>query len=208
MALGLLLVVVAACAVLVPQARLALTVLLAAFGLLLVTPSWFPHYASLVAGPAAVCVGAGMNYLVDRARTHGHGPTVGHLATGTGLAVLVLYSAPTTQATPGRVFPGRALQAAAAPVAGCITADDPTTLIEMNVVSRNLEPRAVPWSVDLGGWTYDHPSPARRARANYPGVPSSRVRLPEQRRSGRCRPASRHTRASPAPPHERSRAGP
>ena len=165
MALGLLLVVVAACAVLVPRARLALTVLLASCGLLLVTPSWFPHYASLVAGPAAVCVGAGMSYLVDRARTHG--PTFGHLATGAGLAVLVLYSAPTTQATPGRDFPGRALQAAAAPVAGCITADNPTTLIEMNVVSRNLQ-RGCPLVVDLGGWTYDHPSPVRRARANYP----------------------------------------
>ncbi len=165
MALGLLLVVVAACAVLVPRARLALTVLLASFGLLLVTPSWFPHYASLVAGPAAVCVGAGMSYLVDRVRTHG--PILGNLATGAGLAVLVVYSAPTTVATPGRAFPGRALQAAAAPIPGCITADDPTTLIEMNVVSRNLE-RGCPLVVDLGGWTYDHPSPFRRSRGNYP----------------------------------------
>ena len=165
MALGLLFVVIAACAVLVPRARLALTVLLASFGLLLVTPSWFPHYASLVAGPAAVCVGAGMGYLVDR--VHTRGSVLGYLATGAGLAVLALYGAPTTLATPGLAFPGRALQAAAAPVPGCVTADDPTTLIEMNVVSRNLD-RGCPLVVDLGGWTYEHPPPLRRARASYP----------------------------------------
>ena len=164
--LGLVLVVVAAGAVLVPRARLAFVVLLASFGLLLATPSWFLHYASLVSGPAAVAVGAGLGYLVDRARARG--PVVGRAVTGAGLVVLALYGVPAVRSTPGVVFPSRALSAAVRPSVGCVTADDPTTLIEMNVVSRNLD-RGCPLVVDLGGWTYDNPPARRVSRADYAG---------------------------------------
>lgn len=165
LAVGLGLVVVAAGAVLVARARLALAVLVASFGLLMVTPSWFPHYAALVGGPAAVAVGAGMGYLADRVRTRGR--IGGHLATGVGLAVLVLYSVSTGMATVGTAFPGPSLESAVAPVPGCVTADDPTTLIEMNAVSRNLD-RGCALVVDLGGWTYDHPASHDTPRADYP----------------------------------------
>lgn len=166
LALGLILVAVAAGAVAVARARLALTVLVASLGLLLATPSWFPHYASLVSGPAAVAVGAGMGYLVDHLQAHGR--LLGRVATGAGLAVLATYGAPVFASTPGVAFPGRTLEAAARPFPGCVTADDPTTLIEMNVVSRNLD-RGCPLVVDLGGWTYDNPPARRVARADYPG---------------------------------------
>lgn len=74
--------------------------------------------------------------------------------------------APMTLSTPETVCPGRALEAAAAPVHGCVTAEDPTTLVEMNVGSRNLD-GACPLAVDLGGWTYDNPPAIRQARAKY-----------------------------------------
>lgn len=161
---GLVLVAVAAVSVLVPRARLALTLLLVSVALLMITPSWFLHYASFVAGPAGVAVGAGLGYLVDRAQVAGK--SRGSIATGVALAVLVFYGAPTTLSTPGTVFPGPALEAAAAPVHDCVTADDPTTLVEMNVVSRNLD-RGCLLVVDLGGWTYDNPPATRQARAKY-----------------------------------------
>jgi hypothetical protein len=55
------------------------------------------------------------------------------------------------------------LAAAAAAVPGCITADDPGTLIELNVLSRDLrDPRCAVWP-DVTGWTYDPKDLARTA---------------------------------------------
>ena len=148
----------------IPKARLALVVFLASFVLLMLTPSWFPHYASLVAGPAAVMIGAGLGSLVDRAQARGS--RAGSIATVATFAVLAGYGLPVTQTAPGRSFPGRTLAASAAATPGCISADEPTTLIELNVLGRNVD-RGCQLVVDLGGWTYDNPPPRPMPRAQY-----------------------------------------
>jgi alpha-1,2-mannosyltransferase len=161
---GLVLVATVICSAWVPQARLALAVLVSSVAMLLLTPSWFPHYASLVAGPAAVCVGAGAGALV--ARTGATRPAYRYANMTVVLAVVLAYGSAGLPARVGSGFPGQALRAAVATVPGCVTADDPTTLIEMNVVGRNLD-RGCSLVVDLGGWTYDHPPRPPVARAAY-----------------------------------------
>jgi hypothetical protein len=156
----LLLIAVAAFAV--RELRLVLAVGLSSAVLLMLTPSWFPHYASLVAGPAAVAVAAGLDWWVRRlSRIR---PQAGRAGTAATLALVAAYSLPMTQAHVGRAFPGAELGAVAERIPGCVTADDPTTLILMGVLGRNLEHRC-PLVVDLGGWTYDHPPVPAVARA-------------------------------------------
>jgi hypothetical protein len=73
---------------------------------------------------------------------------------------LVAFSLPVATAKVGQPFPGRTLGAAVANRPGCVTTDHPSTLILMNVLSRNLE-RGCQLVVDLGGASYDLPSPER-----------------------------------------------
>jgi hypothetical protein len=101
--------------------------------------------------------------LVGRAQARG--PRFGLIATLATFLVLAAYGLPLTQSTPGTPFPGATLRSAAAGTPGCIAADDPATLIEMNVLDRNLD-RGCVLVADLSGWTYEHPAP--------PGVPRDR----------------------------------
>jgi alpha-1,2-mannosyltransferase len=145
------------------EARLAVVLLVGLTALLMLTPSWFFHYAALVAGPAAVTVGFGSAQVIARGR--GMKPRLGVVA-AVALGLLVAgYAGPTFSTRYGRPFPGSRLAVAVQSASGCVTTDDPTTLIEMDVLGRNLD-RGCPLVVDLGGDFYDEPTavPVSRAR--------------------------------------------
>lgn len=133
----------------VAQARPAFVVLAALLVMLMYTPTWFPHYAGVAAGPTAILVGAAA-FVV-------HGMLAGRagwmVPVAAGLAVAV-GAAQLSQAEYGQPFPARRMAAAAAPLPGCITADDPTALLVTNVLSRNVR-RGCSLLLDLGGYSYD-----------------------------------------------------
>lgn len=145
-----------------PQGRLGVVLLASVTAMLLATPSWFIHYAGAVAGPAAVVVGAAVRPMVGwtvrrrRSRTP--------VAAAVLLLGLLVMSVPLTGLSLGTPFPAAQLSRTALALPGCITTDDPTTLIEMNLLTRNLE-RGCAFTVDLGGYSYD------RVQANARPVP-------------------------------------
>jgi hypothetical protein len=146
-------------AVRLPEARLAVVLLVAFTVLLLTTPTWFPHYAGLSAGVAAITFGAAAHVLH---RTVGPAARRAFVPVVAG-AVLVAFGAQLSQAEFGEPFPGRRLAAAVAPLPGCVTADDPSALIAMDVLGRNLD-RRCPLVLDLGGYSYDFRPPLVRER--------------------------------------------
>ena len=83
----------------------------------------------------------------------------------TGDSLVAGYAGPTFSARYGQPFPGGQLAAAVQSAPGCMTTDDPTTLIESNVLGRNLA-RGCPLVVDLGGRSYDDPAAVPVARAH------------------------------------------
>lgn len=132
------------------EARLAVTLLAGLTGLLMLSPSWFLHYSALIAGPAGVAVG----FAAAQLKTHISLKYPALVA----VPLLTLFAA--TMAVPlgtlqlGRSFPSDHLAAALVKTPGCVTTDEPTTLIETNTLSRNLH-RGCPLVVDLGGYSYD-----------------------------------------------------
>ncbi len=131
--------------------RLGVVVLAPVTALLLSTPSWFLHYAGLAAAPVAVVIGAAAGF-GGRWREAGGRRTAAAVLLAAGL--LAGYAVPVSQTSFGRRFPATELASAVRDSPGCITSDDPTTLIELNVLSRNIR-RQCPFMVDLGGHSYD-----------------------------------------------------
>jgi hypothetical protein len=64
---------------------------------------------------------------------------------------------PLTQHGLDRSFPGRSAAAIVADLPGCVVTDFPMTLIQMNLVRRNLK-RGCRFEVDLGGASYHLPA--------------------------------------------------
>lgn len=131
-----------------------LTVFLLA--VLMVTPFWFLHYACLAAAPTALILGAGFQEACVRigARSSPLALVVaGLLVVGT-----IAYNAPSWVARGGRDFAGPQLRAQVANLPGCITSDDPMALIQLDVLTRNID-RGCRYVVDLGGRSYDRSSP-------------------------------------------------
>ena len=138
------------------KARPLVLLLVVLAALLAVTPSWFRHYAGLVAAPLALTVGAGL---------HSAWELVRHRWARVAIAVPVLavvaaacIAVPTFQAKAFRAFPGPAWGRMMAPTAGCVTTDEPMTLLQTDLFSRNLE-RGCPFVLDLGGRSYHRGSP-------------------------------------------------
>ncbi len=157
--------ILAAAAALKPRARLAVALVVGLTVLLSLTPSWFLHYAALIAGPAAVTVGYGAAQLIARARRAN--PILGVVA-AVALGVAVSgYAVPVTSARFGESFPGGQLAAAVTGAQGCVTTDNPTTLTEMGVLGRNLD-RGCPLVIDLGGRSYDEPATPAVSRTRNP----------------------------------------
>lgn len=130
------------------EGRLAVLLLGVTVALLFATPSWFLHYAALSAAPIALVLGATAGWLSVRlprpAAIVALVVTIGLIA-GYGNLVLALPF--------GRPFPAAELQPAVAAAKTCVTTDDPISLIELDVLRRNIS-RNCPLVVDLGGYNY------------------------------------------------------
>ena len=116
--------------------------------MLLLTPTWFAHYAALTAPVIAITAGAAGQQLFASSRNGDRG----HFASVPRLVLPPLHWArplPLALADVGERFPRRPLAAALAPSAGCTTSDYVTALILTDVLSRNLR-RGCPLVADLG----------------------------------------------------------
>ncbi|WP_157719797.1 glycosyltransferase family 39 protein [Microlunatus sagamiharensis] len=143
-----------------PSGRTAVVLLATTTALLLQVPSWYPHYPGLAVGPLALVLGSAAGVAL---------PTLASwrraVAGVAVLAALVAWAVPGLQRPFGTRFPAARL-AAATDVSGCVTSDDPTTLLELGALDRDLA-RRCPVVLDLSGYSYDlrtpgRPYPARR----------------------------------------------
>jgi alpha-1,2-mannosyltransferase len=130
--------------------RLGAVVLGASLVLLFSTPTWFLHYSGLAAAPLAVLVGAAAGVVTGWIRRRPLRLVAGVAA----LAALAAYALNAPTASSGQAFPVRGLAAGLVGVTGCVTADDPSALIELNVLQHNLRQKC-PLMADIGGYTYD-----------------------------------------------------
>ena len=140
--------------------RLAVTLLVAQVGVLLVSPPFFGFYPAYVAPAMALTVGTGVAGLAGllrrttRDRAVRRWPLAARAA-GVGVLGLALLPLVAVDAA-GRV--GVALPAAGlrplASTSRCVTSDRPDLLILLDVLGRNLQ-RDCPTMVDVTGLTYD-----------------------------------------------------
>jgi alpha-1,2-mannosyltransferase len=147
------------------QGRLAVVVLLTSSALLLSTPPWFVHYAGLAAAPTAIMAGAAAGTLLGVARSTRTRALIAALLMA-GLAVVAV---PVLSASFGRPFPAAApIAKRAAALGGCVTTDDPRSLIQTDLLERNFR-HGCTLVVDLGGYSYDiHPGTAVPRSRNNP----------------------------------------
>jgi hypothetical protein len=123
---------------------------------LLGSPTFFRHYASLAAAPASVVVGVGFALLLRRIRIP--------LLLPATLGVTVLGAALTTAAPVGKHLP-ESFTGLAPP--GCVASDDPTVLVQMDRLSSDLRTGCVV-PVDVSGITYDSLSATGSTRRRNP----------------------------------------
>lgn len=143
-------ILAAVVAIRVVQARASVVLLVVFVVFLLATPIWFPAYAGLSAGVLAIVLGAAASVLLRRWPT----PAARVLVATAGSVVLVAAGVQLSYAEFGDRFPARPAAAAVAPLPGCITADDPGVLLQMNVLRRNLQ-RDCMLVIDVGGYSHD-----------------------------------------------------
>jgi hypothetical protein len=148
----LLLLAVAAVVVALLDRRswIYVALLVAGVTVLLLAPSFFPHYTALTNPPLALVVGVAFGRLAGLFRLRSARGTL----TAIGVIGLLIVYLPAQLHNTGTPPPARALQAAAAGVDGCIMTDNPSVLPVMNVLSRDLEAGCPLWP-DVTGWTYD-----------------------------------------------------
>lgn len=129
------------------EGRVLVAALAANFGVLLASPSYFAHYAILTAAPAALVLGVAAQRLAAPSP-----PLL--VRSGLGLVVVgILASGVAVVTTPqGKFFSGSRF-ANAAP-SGCVAADDPQVLIQMNRLSRDFR-SGCRVEIDVTGITYD-----------------------------------------------------
>ena len=131
------------------EARLAVLLFLGQTAFLLVTPTWFAHFAGFTAAPVALVVGAAIGRVIALVRARPARIAVGVVTAG----ALVVYASGWSDITFGRQFPSnfRSLTVSAP---GCVTSDDATALIATDTLSRNLS-RGCRFIADLGGNSHD-----------------------------------------------------
>jgi alpha-1,2-mannosyltransferase len=150
--------------------RLFAVLLLVLATTLVLTPPWFLHYSGLTAAPAALVAGGGVHLLINVLVILAHGRV--WVGVGLSLVFLLLLAAqasPLLKRSLSRDFPGAELGRALADLPGCVATDDPSTLIQMNLLRRNVE-RGCPVQIDLGGnnQVLPHPSKDRVNRGRNP----------------------------------------
>jgi len=135
------------------RAHLFLALGAAAVLTLLASPTTFRHYGAVATVPVSVVLGLSVQRVRD-------GPVRGRRAAQAlvagGTAVLVT-AAVLSLGPADAPFP-RALADAARRTDGCVTADDPTALVLMDTLSRDLSRGCRVW-VDVTGLTYDSARP-------------------------------------------------
>ncbi|GAA2750599.1 hypothetical protein [Amnibacterium kyonggiense] len=148
--LGVLAIASIIAALLTPGARTFGVLAIGALAVLLLAPSWFPHYSALTAPPLMLCAGVGA---ARAAASLPHGRPRWVLAAL--LVIGILGANEANDRHPVGVRTPAGVSTAAAVVRGCVTADDPGALIEMNVLSRDLRDTSCAVWPDVTGWTYD-----------------------------------------------------
>ena len=148
-ALGAAVVVFAAFALTDRMGRFFVLLFVTALATLLMGPSWYSHYPEFGAVPLALVLGTGLAQMLRAAR-----PGV-RSAVAAATAVLVAAGALVQFAIPeGSPFPVKQVTAVVQDRAGCITTDNPVSLILTNTLRRDLR-RGCPLMVDLSGYIYN-----------------------------------------------------
>ncbi|HEY3409654.1 MAG TPA: hypothetical protein VGK53_15905, partial [Propionicimonas sp.] len=130
--------------------ELVVLVTLANTVVLLVGPTWFIHYPAFVAAPLCLVYGAATGELAGMRRAGWVRVLAGVMAA----AGVGLLGSSMLQAREGTAFPDQLLRGVLAARQGCVTTDNPTTLIFSNTLRRNLA-EGCPLVVDLSGYIYD-----------------------------------------------------
>lgn len=167
-----------------PEARLIAALFGVEFGILLKSPPTYVHYGAFVAPSLAILLGVATGEAVDLARRLGPVTVgrvgVGLISVGVG-AILVLLASGQAVARVDAPPPNRRFVAAARAVGGCISYDEPSQALSMNVVSHDLD-LGCPFIVDLGAathWTnmraepHGHPSHSEKIALHYLGSGSA-----------------------------------
>jgi alpha-1,2-mannosyltransferase len=131
------------------EARLPVLLMLGQGAFLLITPTWFPHFAGFTAAPITLTVGAAIGRLIDMVRARPAQVAVSLVLAG----VLAVYASGWSTTTFGRRFP-QEFRAVALAAPGCVTSDDATALVETDTLSRNFT-RGCRFIADLGGHSHD-----------------------------------------------------
>lgn len=135
--------------------RLAVPLAVAQVGLLLWSPTYFFYYAAFPAAALALVLAAGADGRPSRRRRPAGHRVVPALA---GAVVVLLAAGPTVVAL-GRHYPTE-IRPVARPLpavpawARCVAADSPQTLVQLDVLNRNLSRGCPDWG-DVSGRTYD-----------------------------------------------------
>jgi len=124
------------------RGRLWVVMLAAQSGVLLLGPSYLPHYAAYTAPALVLVVAAGVAGLPDQTRV----PIAVLACVWLGLVIGAFREAPLVD------FP--AAQMAARLPAGCVQSDAPAALALLDVLSRDLD-EGCDVAVDLSGQTFD-----------------------------------------------------
>lgn len=149
LALAAIIAVIALAAIRSKTGRLALLVTAVCLAVLLTTPTWFRHYPELVAAPLVLSVGEGVGVLLAALPKRWLRAVVSVFLTASiALAGYVLLGEEV-----GGTFNGAKLAALAKQHPGCVTTDDPNSLIAADLISSNLA-RGCPFVIDLSGYRY------------------------------------------------------
>jgi hypothetical protein len=138
--------------------RIFVWLLAAGLVALTLTPVWWIHYASFIAGPAALTVGAGLSQISRWVEVAGRGARYAVVSMFV-IGGMVIYGGQLLNTRLQTPFPGKTLSASVAAADGCITSDQPIALIETDVLTRNLQ-RGCRLVVDIRGYAHHRSSSA------------------------------------------------
>jgi len=148
LALALLAAAVVICAA-DRHARILVWLLAVNLSVLIASPPYFRHYAAFTAAPIALVAAVALGRLLAVLRSR---PFDRNAVLAVTLAVCLVSGAWIAAVPQGRHFPGAQFGRAAP--AGCVTADDPQALIQMNRLSRDLG-AGCPIAIDVRGIAFD-----------------------------------------------------
>lgn len=156
-----LLVIVAATVICLTRAELRViaALMITHTALVMSTPMWFLHYAGLTAAPMALTLGGALAATMTWCRSADRlSSTLRRRLPPTLAAVAVLGTLLLAYPMRGldlgeRRFPAERLAPAVAAEGGCVTTDWPMTLIQLDLLQRDID-QGCPFVVDLGGYSY------------------------------------------------------